>query len=269
MMITVIIPSYNSNEKLTKLLHSLSAQSLDDFKVIVVDDCSDTPVKEVTDNFKNLDIKLIRNEKNIGVGMSRQVGIDNLNTDYFIFADSDDLLLPFAIEAVEEIIKKTNSEYVISPFYIQDSSDGFKLFSQNQGYTWCHGKVYRKSALKKFGISNKSDYSYWADDSYLNAQCLELLKITECKIPWYVWVQNGESLTHTTPLQQKEKDIILLKAMIDSAEKVLKYKDKVVHINNTIAALLNKKPFAKRSQEEQQLIVELYKMNGGDDYAKS
>ena len=263
-MITVIIPSYNSNDKLTKLLYSLSAQSTDDFKVIIVDDCSAVPVKEVADKFTNLDIKLIRNEKNIGVGMSRQVGIDNLDTDYFIFSDSDDVLLPFAIEAVEEIIKKTNPEYVISPFYIQDSSDGFKLLDNKEGYTWCHGKVYKKSVLDKFNIKNKEAYSYWADDSYLNSQCLELLKIVKCNITWYIWQQNGDSLTHTTPLQQKEKDIILLNAMIDSAKNILRFKDNIIHINGTIANLLENKPLEQRSKEEQELIFKLYNMNGGD-----
>ena len=38
-----------------------------------------------------LNIKFVRNDVNLGCGLSRQVGVDNCNDDYFCFLDSDDV----------------------------------------------------------------------------------------------------------------------------------------------------------------------------------
>jgi len=262
-MIDIIIPVYNNSKKLLRALSSLASQTSDRFKTIIIDDCSSEDLTPVIDRFKDiLDITYIRNNSNIGTGASRQIGIDNSTSDYFVFLDSDDVLLPFAMDEIEEIISEAKPELVFSPFYITNKISGkFALIKHNEGFTWCHGKVYNREVFNKYEICNNPEYSRWADDSYLNAQCLELMEITMCKVPWYVWVQNNESLTHTTELNREEKDLILLKAMLESGRKVLQYKDNVTHINATINNLLKQIPFEKRSKEQQSLILKLNELN--------
>ena len=71
-MIDVIIPAYNCEKTLARTLSSLVAQTDSDFHTIVVDDCSTQDIKSIVNDFsKQLNITYIRNEANMGCGMSR------------------------------------------------------------------------------------------------------------------------------------------------------------------------------------------------------
>ena len=72
-MIDVIIPAYNCTKTLDRTMGSLVAQFNKNFKVIVVDDCSTEDIKSIVEQYAHLlDIKYVRNEKNMKCGMSRQ-----------------------------------------------------------------------------------------------------------------------------------------------------------------------------------------------------
>ena len=97
MMIDVIIPAYNSNNTIEMTLMSLAFQTIkEQIKVIIVDDNSNNKYDDIIAKYSKLiAIKYIRNETNIGAGLSRQVGIDSSNSKYIIFLDADDTLNTF------------------------------------------------------------------------------------------------------------------------------------------------------------------------------
>lgn len=77
-MIDVIIPAYNCSKTIRKTLSSLVAQTDKNFNVIIVDDCSSESFSDIVDDFRELlNITYIKNDVNVGPGMSRQVGINN------------------------------------------------------------------------------------------------------------------------------------------------------------------------------------------------
>ena len=97
-MINVIIPAYNCRTTLGRTLSSLVAQTDPNFEVIVVDDCSTEDIKSIVDDYRDkLSIVYIRNERNLGCGMSRQVGIDNATQKFITFLDSDDMFMPYTV----------------------------------------------------------------------------------------------------------------------------------------------------------------------------
>ena len=58
--------------------------------MIIIDDCStDNPVK-IIKKFKNKKIRFIKNRKNIGAGLSRNIGTKLARGRYITFIDSDD-----------------------------------------------------------------------------------------------------------------------------------------------------------------------------------
>jgi glycosyltransferase involved in cell wall biosynthesis len=62
-----------------------------------------------------LNLRLIRNEKNLGCGLSRQVAIDSSDADYLIPLDSDDMLLPMAISIFkQEALLNPDVDFFIS-----------------------------------------------------------------------------------------------------------------------------------------------------------
>jgi glycosyltransferase involved in cell wall biosynthesis len=86
---SVIIPVYNRPQEVEELLKSLSEQPVKNFEVIIVEDGSTCPCREVVEKFtKNLSVAY-HAKPNTGRSDSRNVGMQLAKGDYFIFFDSD------------------------------------------------------------------------------------------------------------------------------------------------------------------------------------
>ena len=78
--VSIIIPVYNGKNTLKSALAGIYMQKADnDIEIIIIDDCSRDTYYEDIFQFQllGLDIKYIRNKKNLGAGKSRQIGIDS------------------------------------------------------------------------------------------------------------------------------------------------------------------------------------------------
>lgn len=236
-MIDIIIPAYNCTKTLDRALGSLVAQTDKRFKVTVVDDCSTENLLSIVDRYRDiLNISLIRNIKNIGCGMSRQVGIDNTCCSHFTFLDSDDVFMPYTIDTFNSIIEANpDVELIHSYIYKQDFIDGNPALTLiKDGFSYCHGKLYNRELVTKFGIKN-SPLVRWHDDSYFNSMCMELLKIEVVSIPTVLWCFNSESITRRVDKERDSKKLEdFLKAMCMSKDFVLRHKDTVDHIDATV-----------------------------------
>jgi glycosyltransferase involved in cell wall biosynthesis len=96
--VSVIIPSYNRADVLSRALKSVFAQTYRDFEIIVVDDCSKDNILEVVTNFNDSRIRYIKHEQNQGGGASRNTGIKEAKGEFVAFLDSDDEWLPTKLE---------------------------------------------------------------------------------------------------------------------------------------------------------------------------
>ena len=252
-MINVIIPAYNCRTTLSRTLSSLVAQTDPNFEVIVVDDCSTEDIKSIVDDYTNkLNIIYIRNEQNLGCGMSRQVGIDNATQKFITFLDSDDMFMPYAIETFNSIIEANpDTEYLHSYFYEQiviDNNPAIYLWKDN--YTACHGKLYNVELIKKYGIRN-SPLVKWADDSFFNSMCSELMNMSIINVPTVLWTNNKNSIMRR---QDVERDASVkedfLNAMLLSAEFVLKQKGHIDHLQNTIEGIIKRMSLDEKETEK-------------------
>ena len=92
--VSVVLPIYNVEKYLPKCIESVIAQTLKDIEIICVNDCSNDNSENIIREYMKKDdrIKIINNEKNIGVGFSRNIGIDCSNGEYISFIDSDDFI---------------------------------------------------------------------------------------------------------------------------------------------------------------------------------
>ncbi|MCS6823505.1 MAG: glycosyltransferase [Cytophagaceae bacterium] len=103
---SVVIPVYNRPEELKELLESLKQQDYKNFEVIVVDDGSSIPGKEVAEHFKN-DLSLQYYYKNNeGRSIARNYGIDKARGEYIIIFDSDCIIPSGYFTNVSEYLKK-------------------------------------------------------------------------------------------------------------------------------------------------------------------
>ena len=102
MKYSVIIPVYNRPDEAQELLESLTQQTCQDFEVIVVEDGSSVPCKDVVDQYSDrLDVKYFT-KTNSGPGQTRNYGVERASGDYVLILDSDAVCPPKYIEEVEK-----------------------------------------------------------------------------------------------------------------------------------------------------------------------
>ena len=104
MKLSIIIPAYNSQEYLDKLLETLGKQLPTNCEVIVIDDGSKVPISVPKW------VRLIRKE-NGGASSARNVGLDNAKGEYIVFIDSDDMVTDDYIAQIMDALKD-NPDYV-------------------------------------------------------------------------------------------------------------------------------------------------------------
>ncbi len=99
---SIIIPVYNRPDELRELVDSLTHQTVHDFEVVVVEDGSDIPCREVCDDFEGqLEIKYFE-KPNSGPGQSRNYGVERAKGEYVIILDSDVVLPEGYLAAIDE-----------------------------------------------------------------------------------------------------------------------------------------------------------------------
>ncbi|MDR3117916.1 MAG: glycosyltransferase [Mediterranea sp.] len=110
MKFSVIIPVYNRPDEVDELLHSLILQQDAQFEVIVVEDGSTVPCKEIVDSYASrLDIHYF-SKPNSGPGQSRNYGAERSTGDYLIILDSDCILPEGYFEAVGKALQATPAD---------------------------------------------------------------------------------------------------------------------------------------------------------------
>jgi glycosyltransferase involved in cell wall biosynthesis len=98
MSVSVIIPTYNSAEYLSATIQSALHQTVHADEVIVVDDGSTDATPEMCAEFSEK--SRYYRQPNQGVSAARNLGAANSSGDWLLFLDSDDRLLPHAIESL-------------------------------------------------------------------------------------------------------------------------------------------------------------------------
>jgi glycosyltransferase involved in cell wall biosynthesis len=89
---SIIIPVYNRPQELKELLLTLTKQIFKNFEVLVIDDGSEHPCKEIVESFKSSLNVSYYFKPNSGQGFTRNYGYNRATGDYFIVFDSDCLI---------------------------------------------------------------------------------------------------------------------------------------------------------------------------------
>ena len=101
MKYSIIVPVFNRPDEVDELLESLCHQDVKDFEVIIVEDGSKKPCKDVCDKYASiLDLHYYYKE-NSGPGQSRNYGAERANGEWLIVLDSDVVLPKYYLRNVE------------------------------------------------------------------------------------------------------------------------------------------------------------------------
>jgi len=101
MNLSIIVPVYNRPDEVDELLASLCSQTIRDFEVVIVEDGSQNPCKDVCDKYAGiLDLHYYAKE-NSGPGQSRNYGVERASGEWVIILDSDVVLPEGFLSAIE------------------------------------------------------------------------------------------------------------------------------------------------------------------------
>ncbi len=121
MRYSVIIPVYNRPDEVDELLQSLITQHFKDFEVVIVEDGSTVPCREVAERYAALlDIHYF-DKPNSGPGQSRNYGAERSRGEYLIILDSDVILPEGYLEAVEAELQRQPADAFGGPDRAHDS----------------------------------------------------------------------------------------------------------------------------------------------------
>lgn len=92
--VSVIISTYNGERHLREAIHSILEQTYSDFELIIVNDGSTDATPEILSNFDDRRIKVLNNERNLGITASQNRAIGAATGEYLALMDHDDISLP-------------------------------------------------------------------------------------------------------------------------------------------------------------------------------
>lgn len=182
--ISVIMPVYNTKKNyFREAIDSILNQSFTDYELIIIDDCSEEYIQEVTKSYNDKRIKYYRLNKNCGAATARNFAIAKAKGKYLAFMDSDDISLPERLEiqynyleknkdidclgtcfdVLKGLVKKTVSKRPRKNKEIID-------YLLSNGCVFCQSSVMmRQAVLKKSKVRYKTefvpaeDYAFWLD----------------------------------------------------------------------------------------------------------
>ncbi|KFF19083.1 glycosyltransferase family 2 protein [Flavobacterium hydatis] len=182
---SIIIPLYNASNYIEKTLKNVFDQTFTDYEIIVVNDGSidDSEIKVLNLNDSRIHLY---SQKNQGVSVARNLGIEKSNGKLIAFLDADDYWYPNHLEILFNLYNdfsdcgiycsrhkiKTISKHFLIPYHngVENSFSGIveNYFYSNIPFriTWTSSLAIPKEILEKFrgftpGVTNGQDLELW------------------------------------------------------------------------------------------------------------
>ncbi len=176
-LISIIIPSYNVENYITKGIESCLNQSYKNIEVIIVDDgSSDNTTKVVERYLDDKRLTLIK-KANSGVSATRNIGIKNTNGQYCVFLDSDDWL---ELNTIERLVSLIDGSKLIACSYNNFVNGKLckvkeypsKLFGKNKALEYASKREYNldSACFKLFDLNIIKNNNIYFDESITNIE---------------------------------------------------------------------------------------------------
>lgn len=218
MFFTIVIPAYNCQNTINRLLNSIKDQDMNDFKVIVCDDSDEQhqglyELIQPYEQFFAIDYYQ-REEEPYTIhcpGNTRHSGLNRAlmeDTCYIIFIDCDDQFIPNTFQTIKNsLINVDLPDVVGSNFDVYD--DDVFAYQDKDNLGWLHGKLFKKDFIIRQNVQFKIDMATH-EDTYFN--CLvsycQNLEHTEPAhfddFVFYIWYRRPDSTSHKDYNESKD-----------------------------------------------------------------
>jgi len=121
--VTIVVPVYNRERMIGETIDSALRQTYSNIEIIICDNCSTDSTLKIVENYASLNsnIKIVKNEENLGPVLNWKVGFDSATGDYIKILWSDDLIAEtFIADAIA--IMDDETAFVMSGISTFDST---------------------------------------------------------------------------------------------------------------------------------------------------
>ncbi|MBD5405195.1 glycosyltransferase [bacterium] len=172
-IVSIIVPVYNKEQYLSRCLDSLISQTYKNIEIICVDDASDDSSLYILKEYAKTDcrIKVLKNDKNMGVGYTRQKGLDASTADYIMWCDADDsfelncvekmfkTILKYDVDIVEclpnynnNFLVKSREDFAFGTHLCKRGKSEVDLFVNKYSFKSLWGHIFKRSIIEVNGI---------------------------------------------------------------------------------------------------------------------
>lgn len=234
---SIVVPVYNSQKYLDRCVDSVLNQSYQNFELLLIDDGSMDESGAKCDYYacKYEQVRSFH-KQNAGQLHTREYGIERAIGDFCVFLDSDDSLVPDALQVISTIINKYSCDCVIYNWrrvfedriiepktdgkveIIQDKSKLYKKIFSNSKYNSLCIKAIKRSAFTSkdhsnhYGIRRSEDLLH-SLDAIKNCE-----KIVFIPNSLYNYTMNSNSVTHTISYDNYRVDFTVREAVLKFLE---------------------------------------------------
>lgn len=161
--VSVIVPVYNVKEYLDICIESLIRQTFSDIEILLIDDGSTDGSSEICNRWLSRDNRIrVIHQKNQGVSVARNIGLNNAVGEWISFVDGDDYVSEKMIEVLFEETKQTDRiDLVIGSYYSDEDNKIIEehFFKENRVINSDDKEILIKLAvgIDVFGLAGKTN----------------------------------------------------------------------------------------------------------------
>jgi len=245
--ISVIIPTYNTEQYIKECIDSILNQTYQNFEIIIINDGSTDNTLEVLNSIKDERIRVITIE-NSGQGVARNLALKEATGDYIAFIDSDDFIEPVTFEVALNRILQDDSDLVYFDWkyyyqktgkYAYVSKEDFfhkKVLEQDEckellkiQHYFTVNKLYKKSFLLENDVKYGERYIY-EDVPFWVKVSMKAKKVSLIQSPLYS-VRTNETSTTKSNLNTDRHVNGFIKAFDESIVEIKEEKHKYYFLN--------------------------------------
>lgn len=277
-MVFIITPIYNAEKYIASTVDSVQRQTVNGWKLVLVNDCSTDGTLDVVSSLANKDnrIILLNADENGGPSKARNIGIKYAlehGADYLAFIDSDDLYEPVFLEDMLRCAETTKTDIVWCdyvedykgssiphmngenvPDLMEPSQFAGLFFRETPGLCNIWSKMYRAEFIKKNSILMNENRVCGEDWEFNCSCCMMGARVSHIAKSLYHYVRqnsasvmasyhNGDYQNHYATLQLEDRLAIKYNLPYDKKDRISRHLYWTVNILRSLA--LSTKPFDK------------------------
>ena len=233
--ISIVVPVYNVESYIKRCLDSISAQSMREIEVLLIDDGSTDKSGEICDSYAKSDKRFsVIHQENKGLSGARNIGLKYATGKYIMFVDPDDYVENDFCKIPYEVAEKNNTDLVmfcwknicngvIKDFIKEGFSDGFVskqeaidlMFEVTTPSVW--NNLFKKELI---GDVLFPEGHIFEDNDFTYKMILNSKSIFFINLPLYVNCSRDNSLSKRQDREAKTDLILMHYNMVHELKKL-------------------------------------------------